>query len=155
MNNLPHPLHGAADHFTDDAIRAATDGEQDHAGITTVHGIAPLPLQAAKFDLFARAKRAYPNYVFHGDTSRAKSRKHPLEVSYSYPQFAAARKSTYFNCLQRESCQLKTALDPHGPEDLAATIYTLMDIDPNDEFYTPEGRPVTIVNNGKVIRGLL
>jgi DnaK suppressor protein len=33
-----------------------------------------------------------------------------LEVSYSNPPFAAARKSSYFNGLQRESCQLKTAL---------------------------------------------
>jgi uncharacterized protein (DUF1501 family) len=45
--------------------------------------------------------------------------------------------------------------DPHGPEDLAATMYHLMGIDPSEEFYTPEGRPVRIVNNGRVIRGLL
>jgi len=44
---------------------------------------------------------------------------------------------------------------PHGPEDLFATIAHVMGIDPNDEFFTPEGRPVKIVNNGKVIRGLL
>jgi hypothetical protein len=30
-----------------------------------------------------------------------------------------------------------------------------MGINPNDEFYTPEGRPVRIVNNGRVIYDLL
>jgi hypothetical protein len=49
----------------------------------------------------------------------------------------------------------RPASDPHGPEDLAATMYHLMGIDPNEEFYTPEGRPVKIVNNGRVIHGLL
>src|SRR5205823_7556059 len=49
----------------------------------------------------------------------------------------------------------RPANDPHGPEDLAATMYHLMGIDPNEEFYTPEGRPVKIVNNGRVIHGLL
>ena len=45
--------------------------------------------------------------------------------------------------------------DPHGPENLAATMYHLLGINPNDEFYTPEGRPVRIVNNGRVIQDLL
>ena len=45
--------------------------------------------------------------------------------------------------------------DPHGPEDLAATIYRCLGIDPDDEFLTPEGRPVKIVNNGRVIQGLV
>ena len=49
----------------------------------------------------------------------------------------------------------RPAGDPFGPEDLAATMYHLLGIDPEDEFYTPEGRPVKIVNNGKVIRELL
>jgi uncharacterized protein (DUF1501 family) len=44
---------------------------------------------------------------------------------------------------------------PHGPEDLAATIHHLMGIHPEDEFLTPEGRPVKIVNDGKVIYDLL
>ncbi len=44
----------------------------------------------------------------------------------------------------------------HGPEDLAATIYHLLGIDPNEEFYTAEGRPVRVVNtNGRVIHELL
>ncbi len=45
--------------------------------------------------------------------------------------------------------------DPYGPEDLSATICQLMGIDPEEEFLTPEGRPVKIVNNGRVIQGLL
>lgn len=45
--------------------------------------------------------------------------------------------------------------EAHGPENLCATMYHLLGIDPNDEFYTPEGRPVRIVNNGRVIRDLL
>jgi uncharacterized protein (DUF1501 family) len=49
----------------------------------------------------------------------------------------------------------KPAVDPHGPEDLAATMYHLMGIDPNAEFHTPEGRPVKIVNDGRVISALL
>jgi uncharacterized protein (DUF1501 family) len=49
----------------------------------------------------------------------------------------------------------RPADQPHGPEDLFATIAHLMGIDPSDEFLTPEGRPVKIVNGGKVIRSLL
>ena len=33
-------------------------------------------------------------------------------------------------------------------------MYRLMGIDPKEEFYTQEGRPVPIVNNGKVIDAL-
>ena len=49
----------------------------------------------------------------------------------------------------------KPAHTPHGPEDLAATLYHLLGIDPKIEYYTPEGRPVPIVNGGRVIRALL
>ena len=49
----------------------------------------------------------------------------------------------------------RPAENPHGPEDLAATMYHLLGIDPKTEFRTPEGRPVPIVNGGRVIRGLL
>lgn len=45
--------------------------------------------------------------------------------------------------------------DPHSPEDLAATIHTLMGIDPNTEFHAPDGRPFRIVNDGQLIRKLL
>ncbi|MCE9603620.1 MAG: DUF1501 domain-containing protein [Planctomycetia bacterium] len=44
---------------------------------------------------------------------------------------------------------------PHGPEDLGATICTLMGIDPEAEFHTPEGRPIKIVNSGKPITPLM
>ncbi len=44
---------------------------------------------------------------------------------------------------------------PYGPEDLAATIYHLLGINAAEEFYTPEGRPVPVANNGRVMRDLL
>jgi uncharacterized protein (DUF1501 family) len=44
---------------------------------------------------------------------------------------------------------------PHGPENLAATLFHLMGINPHEEFHTPEGRPVPIVNGGRVIQELL
>lgn len=47
------------------------------------------------------------------------------------------------------------AEDPHGPEDLAATIHHLMGINPEAEFYSPDGRPFKIVNDGRVIHKLL
>jgi hypothetical protein len=49
----------------------------------------------------------------------------------------------------------RPATEPQGPEDLAATMYSLLGIDPQAEFYTPDGRPVKIVNNGRVIHDLL
>lgn len=45
--------------------------------------------------------------------------------------------------------------EPTSPEDLAATMHYLLGIDPNEEFYTPEGRPVKVVNGGKVVYGLV
>ena len=48
----------------------------------------------------------------------------------------------------------KPATDPYGPEDLAATMFTRLGIDPKDEFHTPDGRPVALVNNGKLIKEL-
>lgn len=49
----------------------------------------------------------------------------------------------------------KPAGDPVGPADLAATMYRCLGIDPEDEFHTPEGRPVKIVGDGRVIGDLL
>ncbi|MFO0871331.1 MAG: DUF1501 domain-containing protein [Pirellulales bacterium] len=49
----------------------------------------------------------------------------------------------------------KPATTPHGPENLAATMYHLLGIDPHHEFHTPEGRPVKVVNDGRVMRELL
>ena len=41
-----------------------------------------------------------------------------------------------------------------SPDDLAATFYHKMGIDPHQEFKTASGRPVTFVRNGKIIKGL-
>ena len=49
----------------------------------------------------------------------------------------------------------KPADHPYGPEDLAATMYHLLGINPEEEFYTPEGRPVKIANQGRRIHELL
>jgi uncharacterized protein (DUF1501 family) len=49
----------------------------------------------------------------------------------------------------------RPASDPHGPEDLSATLFTLLGVDPKEEFYTPEGRPVAVANGGRVMRELL
>jgi len=49
----------------------------------------------------------------------------------------------------------KPAENPYGPEDLAATMYHLLGIDSDNEFHTPEGRPVKIANQGRLIRELL
>lgn len=43
----------------------------------------------------------------------------------------------------------------YGPADLSATMYRLMGINPDEEFYTPEGRPVKIADNGRPIVELL
>ena len=49
----------------------------------------------------------------------------------------------------------RPADSPYGPEDLAATLFNQMGINPQEEFTTAEGRPVAIVNGGRVIRDLL
>lgn len=49
----------------------------------------------------------------------------------------------------------KPATEPIGPEDLAATMYRALGIDGSEEFFTPEGRPVKIVNDGRVISDLI
>ena len=48
----------------------------------------------------------------------------------------------------------KPARDPYGPEDLFATLYRKMGIDPKEEILTPDGRPVALVNGGRVIKEL-
>ncbi|MFN6150040.1 MAG: DUF1501 domain-containing protein [Planctomyces sp.] len=49
----------------------------------------------------------------------------------------------------------KPATEPYGPEDLAATIYHVLGIDPRTLFYTAEGRPLPIVpGEGRVIQPL-
>jgi hypothetical protein len=42
----------------------------------------------------------------------------------------------------------------HSPEDLAASLYTKMGIDPAQHLHTPSGRPVQLVNGGKIIKEL-
>jgi uncharacterized protein (DUF1501 family) len=49
----------------------------------------------------------------------------------------------------------KPATEPYGPEDLSATIYHALGINPQTKFHTPEGRPVPIVpGSGRLIEGL-
>lgn len=43
---------------------------------------------------------------------------------------------------------------PLKPEDLAASLYAKLGVDPRKEYHTPLGRPVPIVNNGEIIREL-
>ncbi len=38
---------------------------------------------------------------------------------------------------------------------LSATMFSCLGINPDEEFYTPEGRPVKIANNGRVLRELM
>ncbi len=43
---------------------------------------------------------------------------------------------------------------PTTPSDLAHTIYTLLGIDPDGELMTPDGRPIRINQDGKMIAGI-
>jgi len=45
--------------------------------------------------------------------------------------------------------------NPVTPSDLAATLYTLLGINPQSELRTPDGRPVQVNQGGQVIRALL
>lgn len=42
-----------------------------------------------------------------------------------------------------------------SPENLAATLYTQIGIDPDSKLMTPDGRPVAIVYNGTVVKDLI
>jgi uncharacterized protein (DUF1501 family) len=44
--------------------------------------------------------------------------------------------------------------DSTGPADLSATMFHCLGINPDHEFLTPEGRPVKVTNNGRVIQSL-
>ena len=46
------------------------------------------------------------------------------------------------------------AENPYGPADLCATIYHLLGINPRSEMHTPDGRPIMLTNNGRVIKEL-
>jgi hypothetical protein len=43
---------------------------------------------------------------------------------------------------------------PHSPEDVAASFYQLLGIDPMTEYHTPQGRPVYLVREGRPIQAL-
>lgn len=45
--------------------------------------------------------------------------------------------------------------DPVKPADLAATVFQLIGIDPTKRLVSPGGRPINIVREGSVLRGLL
>jgi hypothetical protein len=45
--------------------------------------------------------------------------------------------------------------EPYGVEDVLVTIFRQMGIDTSKTYYTPLGRPVPIVNGGRVIPGLM
>ena len=40
------------------------------------------------------------------------------------------------------------------PEDFAASLYTKMGVDPNQMLHTNTGRPVPLVNDGRLIKEL-
>ncbi len=44
---------------------------------------------------------------------------------------------------------------PITPSDLAATVYSTLGINPNLQFETPDGRPLRLVENGRIPRELL
>jgi hypothetical protein len=44
--------------------------------------------------------------------------------------------------------------DGISPDDVAASFYHSLGIDTRKEYHTPTGRPVAIVRNGSVIKGL-
>jgi hypothetical protein len=46
-------------------------------------------------------------------------------------------------------------MDPVGPEDLATTVYNQLGIVADKELMAPGGRPIEIVDGGKVVKGLL
>ena len=49
----------------------------------------------------------------------------------------------------------RPATEPHGPEDLAATMYHLMGVDPEATVPDQTGRPVPISHGGQVVRQAL
>ena len=49
----------------------------------------------------------------------------------------------------------RPATDPYGPEDLFYTTFAQLGIDPKAEFHTPDGRPLALVNGGRMISELV
>jgi hypothetical protein len=44
---------------------------------------------------------------------------------------------------------------PVLPDDVAATFYHLLGIDPKKEYHSPAGRPIQIVHDGNPIAGIV
>jgi hypothetical protein len=47
------------------------------------------------------------------------------------------------------------AVDPCTPDDVSATIFRNLGIDPHQELTTPTGRPVQLFHEGNVVEKLL
>jgi hypothetical protein len=47
------------------------------------------------------------------------------------------------------------AHEGYRPDDVAATFYQAIGIDPKKEYHTTTGRPITLVREGRVIEKLL
>jgi uncharacterized protein (DUF1501 family) len=47
------------------------------------------------------------------------------------------------------------ATEPCTPDDLAATVFHCLGLDPHQELNTPTGRPITLFREGKVVEKLL
>jgi len=54
-----------------------------------------------------------------------------------------------------DSQGMAPATDPVTPDDIAATIFHCLGIDPHMELQTPTGRPVQLFREGKVVEKLL
>ena len=47
------------------------------------------------------------------------------------------------------------ATDPVTPDDVSATIFRNLGLDPHAELQTPTGRPITLFREGKVVEKLI
>jgi hypothetical protein len=56
---------------------------------------------------------------------------------------------------QSDKWAQEPAENPYGPEDFAATLYSLIGINPKDEMITPDGRPIGLTQGGRVIKELI
>ena len=66
---------------------------------------------------------------------------------------AGVRGGTVYGSTDRDAAY---ALDhPTSPEDLAATVFERLGIDPHQRILDPQGRPVPLVEGGQVIREIL
>lgn len=55
---------------------------------------------------------------------------------------------------QSDDKAMGPANDPILPDDVAASLYHALGIDPQMEFHTDTGRPITLVRDGRIIRSL-